>query len=253
MSLCIGKLEQVKELGGGMVQARCPACAEAGHDRAGKHLRIYPDGRFGCCVYPKDREHRKRIFALTGDRTPRRFTVRLVSPSVGRSPERSVAAALTDFARTLRTAVSESDSDPANFPTSARTLRTPVLESESTAAEIQEEFRTLRTPFSNPRAYSGKKENIRCDNSCICKDWERSVLSVLEQERGGQTPETPENGGERLPYLTPKGTLVIPFDSPERYHWWKPDGKRLTVQETLAEVRGRLAATERKEDHGTGI
>jgi len=26
--------------------------------------------------------------------------------------------------------------------------------------------------------------------------------------------------GEHLPYLTPGGTLVIPFDSPERYHWW---------------------------------
>ena len=27
--------------------------------------------------------------------------------------------------------------------------------------------------------------------------------------------------GERLPFLTAGGDLSIPFDSPERYHWWK--------------------------------
>lgn len=27
--------------------------------------------------------------------------------------------------------------------------------------------------------------------------------------------------GERLPFLSADGTLVIPFDSPERFHWWK--------------------------------
>lgn len=25
----------------------------------------------------------------------------------------------------------------------------------------------------------------------------------------------------RVPYLTPSGTLVIPFDSDPKYHWWK--------------------------------
>jgi len=92
----------------------------------------------------------------------------------------------------------------------------------------------------------------------MCKDWEKGVLSVLEQERGKPTPGTAEKGGDRLPYLTPKGTLVIPFESPERYHWWKPDGERLSVKETLAEVlaggpRARMAAGTRKEDHVTGI
>jgi hypothetical protein len=47
--------------------------------------------------------------------------------------------------------------------------------------------------------------------------------------------------GEHLPYLTPGGTLVIPFDSPERYHWWKPPhDQRLRVKETLAEVKERI-------------
>ena len=67
MSLNLNKLEKVRKLENGIVQARCPACAEGGNDRAGEHLRIYPDGRFGCCVHPKSGEHRKRIFALAGD------------------------------------------------------------------------------------------------------------------------------------------------------------------------------------------
>ena len=46
MSLDTAKLEKVRELAGGIVQARCPACAEGGGDRKGEHLRIYPDGRY---------------------------------------------------------------------------------------------------------------------------------------------------------------------------------------------------------------
>jgi hypothetical protein len=43
---------------------------------------------------------------------------------------------------------------------------------------------------------------------------------------------------ERLPFLTADGTLVIPFDSPERYHWWKPPHEeRMRVAETLTEVK----------------
>ena len=55
MSLVLSKLEKVRHLGNGGIEARCPACAEGGSDRAGEHLRLYPDGRFGCCVHPKDR------------------------------------------------------------------------------------------------------------------------------------------------------------------------------------------------------
>jgi len=42
----------------------------------------------------------------------------------------------------------------------------------------------------------------------------------------------------RVPYLTPGGTLVIPFDSPERYHWWR-GGQ--SVEQTRAEVLTRMA------------
>ena len=80
MSLDVAKLEKVRELAGGIVQAQCPACAEGGKDRTGEHLRIYPDGRFGCCVHPKDGEHRKRIWALAGVRQPGTFGLRLKTP-----------------------------------------------------------------------------------------------------------------------------------------------------------------------------
>lgn len=41
--------------------------------------------------------------------------------------------------------------------------------------------------------------------------------------------------GPEMPYLARDGTLVIPFGSPERYHWWKLDGERLHVWEIRAE------------------
>jgi hypothetical protein len=41
----------------------------------------------------------------------------------------------------------------------------------------------------------------------------------------------------RLPFITADGTLSIPFDSPERYHWWK-GGQ--SVATTRAEVVARM-------------
>jgi len=53
--------------------------------------------------------------------------------------------------------------------------------------------------------------------------------------------EPPPVAGERLPFLTADGTLRIPFDSPERYHWWKPPhDQRLRVKQILAEVKERM-------------
>src|SRR3954471_10944743 len=83
MSLDRTKLQKVRELASGGLQAQCPACAEAGQDRKGEHLRISPEGKFGCCVFPGDREHRKRIFALAGERGPKTIKVRGASVRVG--------------------------------------------------------------------------------------------------------------------------------------------------------------------------
>jgi hypothetical protein len=54
------------------------------------------------------------------------------------------------------------------------------------------------------------------------------------------TPQT-SGGQERLPFLDSYGAMHIPFDGPERYHWWKSDDN-LSPDQTLAEVVERLAA-----------
>ena len=85
MSLSISKLENVRTRAN-KTTARCPACAEAGGDRTGDHLVIQANGRFGCVVYPGDSaeviEHRKRIFALCGDRSLKPLAVH--PPVLGR-------------------------------------------------------------------------------------------------------------------------------------------------------------------------
>jgi hypothetical protein len=71
MGLDISELKKVHDRGYKRT-ARCPACAETGHDQKGEHLVINADGSFGCVVYSGDsaeaKEHRRRIFALAGDR-----------------------------------------------------------------------------------------------------------------------------------------------------------------------------------------
>ena len=154
MILNVSKLEKVRELAGGIVQARCPACAEGGNDRTGEHLRIYPDGRFGCCVHPKDGEHRKRIWALAGIRQPGIFTLRLKTPPALPAAQ-SVKAALTGFtARTVRTPFSESVATElkASQVSPAADRSQPDLQSKY--------FRTVRTAFLNPYAYA--REDTWC-------------------------------------------------------------------------------------------
>ena len=79
MSLDISRLKNVRTHGD-KTTAGCPACAEAGHDQKGEHLVINADGSFGCVVYRGDsteaKAHRKRIFALCGDRQIKPLHVR---------------------------------------------------------------------------------------------------------------------------------------------------------------------------------
>lgn len=60
------KLDNLIKHGNGSAHAACPACRENGEDVSGNHLLIKPDGRFGCCKYPADREHRRTIWKLAG-------------------------------------------------------------------------------------------------------------------------------------------------------------------------------------------
>ena len=150
MSLDVSKLENIYELAGNILQARCPACAEGGNDRSGDHLRIYPDGRFGCCVHPKDGDHRKRIWALAGSKLHRpssgTFSLQIKPPPVLPAAQ-SVKTALTGFVpRTPRTPVSKSVSteSKALHPSSASQdpdRSQPELESKY--------FRTLSSPLKN--------------------------------------------------------------------------------------------------------
>lgn len=71
MSLIRSKLEKVVERADGSLIARCPACAAIGRDRTGNHLKVAPDGRFACVVFPGDapesKKHRSEIYRLAGD------------------------------------------------------------------------------------------------------------------------------------------------------------------------------------------
>ncbi len=72
MSLDTTKLENVEHRRSRLI-TRCPACAEQGNDSKGEHLSIDEQGRFSCVIYPGDtgKEHRKRIFELTGIKNER--------------------------------------------------------------------------------------------------------------------------------------------------------------------------------------
>jgi hypothetical protein len=134
-------LENVRTLDGGIVQARCPACAEDGQDRKGEHLRILPDGRFGCCVHPKDGDHRKKIFALAGCKlhlpsSPGTFAVRVKVSSVLIEAQSVKAALSTVNLGTPGTGKSESGKSVPIIP---------ELEINSLG--------TLGTPWLNPYVY----------------------------------------------------------------------------------------------------
>lgn len=66
MGLNISSLKNVSNGPSGGIRAGCPACAAKGEDRQEQHLYIYPDGRFGCAKYPKDKSHRSAIAKIVG-------------------------------------------------------------------------------------------------------------------------------------------------------------------------------------------
>ena len=235
MSLDAAKLEKVRELAGGIVQARCPACAEGGHDRTGEHLRIYPDGRFGCCVHPKDGEHRKRIWALAGVREPGTFTLRLKTPPALPAAQ-SVKAALT--APKLGTLQTEWENGVPSVPGLATELNFPDSGTLGTA-KVKLRARA-RVDSTTPNIYMvDSHEELKDSESAVLSVPPVPTLTPALSHPMGEGDEVPPSA-ERLPYLTAAGDLVIPFDSPERYHWWKLDGERQSVAATLAEVKERM-------------
>jgi len=235
MSLDLTKLEKLVELADGAKRARCPACAESGQDRKGEHLRIYPDGKFGCCVHAGDREHRQRIFALAGRRERQSIRVKVAAP-------KSAAVLQSGVLGRLGRVFGGPTAVAANITTEVGTLGTGqyIYTHEKKSPEKDNNIEKL-------------KEFGPCVPSVPVVEvppvFETPVPSVptakevlLESQTG--VPSVPRAGVAepplKLPFLTAGGDLSIPFDSPERYHWWKLDGERLNVAEIRAEVKGRM-------------
>ena len=227
MSLDRRLLAKVRELGNGVLQARCPACAEQGADTSGEHLRIFPDGRFGCCVHTNDREHRRRIFALVGERQPRAVAVKVARVDGDTVPTKPDLLGRLGRQFAGRNGENRNpDASDGVDEVQTRNAGTPM-----------EESRTLRTGISKSCA---RPDEVSLD-SYPPKDFGEGVRSVRERE-----PSQP------LPYLSPSGLLVIPFASDARYHWWK-DGQDPDV--TRAEVMERMLRADEgnKEADDAGI
>jgi hypothetical protein len=260
VSLDVKKLEKVVDLADGVKRARCPACAEKGQDKKGEHLRIAADGKFGCCVFPGDREHRKRIYALAGERGPRGIRVKVAGVRVAETVQTGILGRLGRVfgspAATYSTiggsdasdGVREVQSQECRVQDEPRTPRTGVLKSDSGSAVALElaldESRTPRTPVENSHVCLDEVPAPEINNASTQEEFREGVRGVREAAAAVEPPKAAE-GGARLPFFTADGTLRIPFDSPERYHWWKPPhDQRLRVKEIIAELRARQQEVE---------
>jgi hypothetical protein len=215
MSLDLKKLQKVVNLGTDGIRARCPACAEEGRDRKGEHLKIYSDGRFGCCVHPADREHRKRIFLLAGERDhqPRTIEVRSTKISAGNV---ILSGIFERLETTLRNSVPQSSPIQNEAGEALK-----FTEGSTTASHPGEsDCRTFRTPSSNSPGYS------QMELSGTDRELPEPVRCVREHRSS--------------PFFTADGTLVIPFTSPCRYHWWNGG-------QSISQTRAELECVSRDE------
>lgn len=220
MSLNLSKLQCLADAGDGGKQARCPACAEQGHDRKGEHLRIYADGRFGCCVHPKDREHRKRIFALAGDSEPKTIRVKVAKTRTGSAIHSNVLGRL---GRLFESQTEDSGTTADNLGTAGTPffyLRAHAREEDDLIHKLKE----FETPVPN---VPSDKHDFDCE--CL-----RSATTV---------PSVPEAKPD-YPHLLADGTLVIPFRSAPRFHWWKGG-------QSISQTRLEAQNIQPKENDGT--
>jgi len=226
MGLQIDLLEKARTTGGGRIQARCPACAEEGGDTKGEHLIIYPDGRFGCCVHPGDKQHRKRIFALAGEATKRQVkpvvVVRKASATQSARQWKVVNVAMSPLQPPL-------SHDP-KLPVPS----VPEAESGGSLSPVG----TLGTPFLNPRALQEKTGHTHIHTyGSLEHPSQASQPTSNGEDFKLPVPSVPNHSPK--PYIDTDGNLRIPFDSAARYHWWK-GGQ--SVDETLREVGTSAAA-----------
>jgi hypothetical protein len=210
MSLDRTKLQKLRDLGNGSCQAQCPACAEAGQDRTGEHLRISPEGKFGCCVFPGDRAHRQRIFALAGDHGPKAIRVRVASA-------KSAAPVQLDLLGRLGRVFSSLTEGQDNGTDTVGTLGTGTY-----SLRVEEKQLSIHKLIDNRTSVP----NVPTDQACP------------QSETG--VPSVPEI--VRLPHLLSDGTLIIPFSAPERYYWWQGGQSVRRTMEELMERKEKYAA-----------
>jgi hypothetical protein len=220
MPLDPAKLSQIRDRPGGGFQARCPACAEDGHDKDGTHLWVKADGRFGCCVHPKDTGHRKRIWKLAGKSERRALSVQL--------PTLKPLATVRIHRAGLAEFMTRSAKQPEPATSADEQMKTPPQPTtpESDGMVTDDLF------AGRPGRVSQSLARTRGRTRTCVQGLEEPVRAVRAQSR------------PILPHLTGAGDLVIPFDAPERYQWWKGG-------QSIAQTRAELAA--RKENDGSAF
>ena len=218
MSLDISKLENVKEKHS-HIRARCPACAEQGHDHKGNHLSIDEQGRFTCVLYTGEggKCHRKRIFELTGIKGHMNKTIKIKVPQYKSIQNKTTLVV---------------DSDNRNLGRLGRGNRT---RNERTVI-CKNILGRLGRLFITPPYIDLKKNN---NNK---KEYEIAVPAVPNETEGDchATPakyidetKNPDPTAWQPPYIDKSGTLVIPFNSDPKYRWWN---RGQSVIQTLREL-----------------
>lgn len=258
MALDLKKLEKAVRLADGKLRARCPACAEKGQDKTGEHLRVYPDGRFGCCVFPQDREHRKRIFILAGERGPKTIQVRIAAAKSAGPVQSGILGRLGQLFPTPVSIAPLRDAGDGVGEVQARTVnRQPSGTPGTGSANSKREFAgegflplweqgppgTSGTGLQNSRACTNKVPSEEGEKVYPLKGFRGGVPGVPEREGANQPPEAAAEDG-RLPYLNRSGDLMIPLDTPARYRWWQGGQD---IDATLAETKARLGGQERRD------
>ena len=76
----------------------------------------------------------------------------------------------------------------------------------------------------------------------VLQDFKVRTGSGIVELMRGQTVKLPEKSAwqliekgkvKPLPYLDRNGTLIIPFDSPPKYHWWNRGSSVLSTLKSL--------------------
>lgn len=96
------------------------------------------------------------------------------------------------------------------------------------------------TPWT-PEEVEKKEKDLGDEKNSVSEKKRSRVPGGSRGFQGETAVSRVESKELRLPYFTPEGTLVIPFDSAERFHWWKLDGARMSVTDITAEVRSWMA------------